>query len=111
MPPTQTEAEKDQEGAQLQLIAQLELIDVDLPQAKAIKKLVGPYQKLVSERKLLEKKEKDARQKLVAKVREVGHPNRDGTIGVKVAGFCCVIKPDEKVKITFEGEEGSGAVE
>lgn len=84
---------------------QMDLIDVDHPETKTIKRLAGRYQTLKDERKAAKEKEDEARVKLVEAVRGIAKAHPDGTIAVKVAGIAFTIKPDEKVSIKFEGED------
>lgn len=87
---------------------QLQLIDVDHPEAKVLKRLIGSYERLVNERKALKEKENEARGKVVDKVREIGKPDKTGNIRVSINGVAISIEPDEKVKIKHQGDDEEG---
>ncbi len=97
MPPTATDED-----------VQLQLIDVDHPEMKALKRLSNAYEKKKEARKLAKEEEDEARQSLVEKVREVGKPDALGNIVVKFGEQVVSIEPDEKVKIKHIGADEEG---
>ncbi len=90
---------------------QIQLIEVDHPATKDLKRLAGAYQRKQDARKAAKEEEVLAKDKLIEKVREVGTPDAKGNIRVSFNGVTISIEPDEKVKVKLDSEDDDDANE